>query len=72
MRTPYVRMNERNSETEPEVVKCVTPEKYERCTFCNTRLIFSHDLNLSYFEVIETSQCPGCGVATHPRKFTLH
>ena len=31
----------------------------------------THDLNISYLQVIETSRCPGCGVAPHPKKFTL-
>ena len=72
MRTPYTRMDlQRNHENEPEAVKAVVAEKYERCSFCNSKLVFSHDLNLSYLEVIETSQCPGCGVSAHPKKFTL-
>lgn len=46
--------------------------KYERCSFCNSKLLFTHDLNLSYLQVIENSRCPGCGVTMRPRKFTLH
>jgi hypothetical protein len=59
-------------ENEPECVKAIEVEKYERCTFCSSKLVFSHDLNLNYFQVIETSRCPGCGVSMLPKKFTLH
>ena len=27
-------------------------EKFERCSFCSTKLLFSHDLNLNYFQVV--------------------
>ena len=57
---------------QPERIKTVQMEKYERCTFCHSKLVFTHDLNISYFQVIETSRCPGCGVTMHPKRFTLH
>lgn len=71
MRSPFTRVMP-NQENEPESVKSIMLETYERCTFCSSKLVFNHDLNLSYLEVIETSQCPGCGVAMNPKKFTLH
>ncbi len=71
MRTPFTRMTQ-NPENEPESVKSVLQDSYGRCNFCNSKLVFSHDLNLSFLEVIETSQCPGCGVSMNPKKFTLH
>ncbi len=55
-----------------EQVKQILRASYECCAFCNTKLVFTHDLNLSYFQVLETSRCPGCGVTMRPRKFTLH
>ena len=72
MRTPFNRMSLTNNDNEPDTVKSVMVEKYERCSFCSSKLVFSHDLNLSYLEVVESGQCPGCGVAVHPKKFTLH
>lgn len=71
MRTPYNRMALNQQETEPETVKCVMLEHYDRCHFCGSKLVFNHDLNLSILQVIETSQCPGCGVSMNPKKFTL-
>jgi hypothetical protein len=70
MRTPFNRP-ELSREGEPESVKSILLEKYERCSFCNSKLMFSHDLNLSYLQVVETGKCPGCGVTMHPKKFTL-
>ena len=72
MRTPYNRHELQNQEADSEVVKAVELEKYERCSFCSSKLVFSHDLNLNYLQVIETSRCPGCGVSMLPKKFTLH
>ena len=72
MRTPYTRMNLNQNENEPESVKSVLIEHYERCGYCSSKLVFNHDLNLNYLQVIETGQCPGCGVTMHPKKFTLH
>ena len=69
MRTPFNRPDA--NEQEPDYLHAVNVEKYERCTFCNSKLVFSHDLNISYLQVIETSRCPGCGVTAHPKKFTL-
>ena len=71
MSTPYLRPEE-YQEGEPERGPSVVTEKYERCSFCNSRLLFSHDLDLMSFEVIETSRCPGCGVTMTPKKFKLH
>jgi uncharacterized protein with PIN domain len=47
-------------------------EKFERCSFCNSKLIFTHHHNLGYFQVIESARCTGCGVVPEPKKFTLH
>ena len=58
--------------TDCEAARTDLREKFERCSFCNSKLLFSHDLNLSYFEVVESSRCPGCGVTMRPKKFTLH
>jgi Pyruvate/2-oxoacid:ferredoxin oxidoreductase delta subunit len=71
MRTPFSVRDIQNNENEAEHLKCMSVEHYERCVFCNSKLIFTHDLNLSYLQVIETSRCPGCGVAPQPKKFTL-
>jgi len=70
MKSPYTRIDAQR-ESEAETVKSIQVEKYERCSFCNSKIIFSHDLNLTYLEVIETGRCPGCGVAMNPKKFTL-
>lgn len=71
MRTPFTRIETQHREGDPESVSCVNQERYERCTFCNSKLIFTHDLNLNYLEVIETGRCPGCGVSLNPKRFTL-
>ncbi len=72
MKSPYSSKEIQRPETDAQPVQAIMPEKYERCGFCNSKLVFSHDLNLAYLEVIETGRCPGCGVAMHPKKFTLH
>jgi uncharacterized protein with PIN domain len=71
MRTPFSVTDIQNSHNEADAAKCMSVEHYERCSFCNSKLIFTHDLNISYMQVVETSRCPGCGVAPHPKKFTL-
>lgn len=71
MSTPYTRPSV-TQENEPETVKVVVRERYERCAFCNSKLLFNHDLNLHQFEVIETSRCPSCGVSMTPKKFPLN
>lgn len=58
-------------ELEPESLKAVFIETYEKCTFCGSKLIFSHDMNLGFLQVIEVARCPGCGVTMNPKKFTL-
>jgi hypothetical protein len=72
MSNPYTRPSALANENEPETVKVVVREKYERCAFCNSKLLFNHDLNLHHFEVIETSRCPSCGVSMTPKKFSLN
>lgn len=72
MRSPYVRPDvEKTIEDDPEILNHVILERYERCSFCNSKLVFSHDLNVNFLEVIETGQCPGCGVTKNPKKFSL-
>lgn len=71
MRSPYNSSEISPNENEPDTIRCIMMEKYERCSFCNSRLVFSHDLNIQYLHVIETSRCPGCGVTTNPKRFTL-
>ena len=71
MRSPYNAIELNPRENEPEQVKAVSLEKYDRCNYCNSKLVFSHDMNHGFLQVIETSRCPGCGVTAHPKKFTL-
>ena len=71
MSTPF-SLPDYIEEEQPERIKAVQMEKYERCSFCHSKLVFTHDLNISFFQVIETSRCPGCGVTMHPKRFTLH
>ncbi len=71
MRTPYERKEMFGAETEIETVKSILLEKYERCVYCGSKLLFSHDLNLGLLEIVESSRCTGCGVSHHPKKFTL-
>ena len=70
MSSPYCQPEEITDGETEQGPKVVT-EKYERCSFCNSRLLFSHELDLHSFEVIESSRCPGCGVSMTPKKFTL-
>jgi hypothetical protein len=71
MRSPYLRVEPSTLEGNVEDLECFKPEQFERCNYCNTKLLFTHDLNLSYFEVIENCRCPGCGVTKNPQRFTL-
>ncbi len=71
MRTPYSIQDIQNTANEVDHSKCLSLEHYERCSFCNSKLIFTHDLNITYLQVTEMSRCPGCGVAPNPKKFTL-
>ena len=71
MRTPYSRIEPQEYEGDHESPKALLTEKFERCSFCNSKLIFTHDLNLSYLQVVETGRCSGCGVTLNPKKYTL-
>jgi DNA-directed RNA polymerase subunit RPC12/RpoP len=72
MRTPYLTVDSATLDgNNVEEVTDLTAEKFERCNYCNTKLLFTHDLNLSYFEVTENCRCPGCGVTKTPQRFTL-
>ena len=71
MKTPFSIQEIQNSQNESDPIQCLSVQHYERCSFCNSKLIFTHDLNISFLQVIETCRCPGCGVAPNPQKFTL-
>ncbi|MBY0370824.1 hypothetical protein K2X33_09075 [bacterium] len=71
MRSPYTRVENSTLDGTGEEVNYQVPEPFERCVYCNTKLLFTHDLNLSYLEVIESCRCPGCGVTKAPQRFTL-
>ena len=71
MKSPYSLTDIQRPENEAEPVKCVSLDRYERCGFCQSKIVFSHDLDMTYLEVIEKGRCPGCGVSLNPRKFTL-
>lgn len=71
MSSPYAVEELDTNEREPESLKVVCMESYENCTFCGSRLVFTHDLNLGLLQVIEVARCPGCGVKMNPKKFTL-
>lgn len=71
MRTPFSRIDPQDYEKEAESHRGILLEKYERCNFCNSRLVFSHDLNLMHLQVVETGRCPGCGVSLIPKKYTI-
>ena len=70
MRSPYVRPNDGNG-TAPDPGEAVTRESYEQCHFCHSRIVFSHDLNLPYLEVVESARCAGCGVTRNPKRYRL-
>ncbi len=72
MRSPYNQLAHDSADVEFDSVQTVDLENYERCHYCHSKLIFNHDLNLMFLQVVETSQCTGCGVAASPKKFTLH
>jgi len=71
MRTPFdhkaLKDVDMDSEDRPFMA-----DRFERCAYCNTKLLFTHDLNLTNLEVTENGRCPACGVHTQPRKHTLH
>lgn len=71
MRSPYLRVDSTVLDGNAEDNLAFSPEQLERCGYCNTKLLFTHDLNLHYFEVIENCRCPGCGVTKSPQRFTL-
>ncbi len=70
MKSPYVRIE--TNPQEADVIKATSVQAYERCNYCSSKLVFTHDLNISFLQVIEVGKCPGCGVSLHPKKFTLH
>jgi len=71
MRSPYTRVESSTLDGNCEQVNYMAAEQFERCHYCNTKLLFTHDLNLSYFEIVENCRCPGCGVTKTPQRFTL-
>lgn len=60
------------NDKDPQQKQTTAVKKLEQCPFCDSKLLFTHDLNLSYLQVVETSRCPGCGVTMRPKTFTLH
>ena len=71
MESPYNSTGVAGCENEPESLKVVFMESYEKCSFCGSKLVFSHDLNIGFLQVVEVARCPGCGVTMNPKKFTL-
>lgn len=71
MRTPFLPVESTTLEGNPEGSDLLATEQFSRCAYCNTKLLFTHDLNLHFFEVIENCRCPGCGVTKSPQRFTL-
>jgi DNA-directed RNA polymerase subunit RPC12/RpoP len=71
MTSPYLRQEAEFKENEPETLKSIMVESYENCSFCGSKLVFSHDLNFGFLQVIEVARCSGCGVTMNPKKFTL-
>ncbi len=69
MRSPYVRPDDGTHSHENG--EAVTQEAYEHCHFCHSRIVFSHDLNLPYLEVVESARCAGCGVTRNPKRYRL-
>ena len=63
---------EKDQENNKKDLKAMLVDKYERCCFCHTKLLFTHEFNLAHYQVIESSQCPGCGAVMKPQKFSLH
>lgn len=72
MSSPYNQPELFGSEDFETVPCLLQKDRYERCSFCSSKLLFTHDLNLPTFEVIEKCRCPGCGVTLTPKKFKLH
>jgi len=72
MASPYSRPSLDRSENDPHPTGSVHHvDGYGRCGYCGSKLVYSHDLDLSHLEVIETGRCLGCGVAAHPERHTL-
>ena len=69
--SPYVSGDLDSLEREQEKVHAVQLEHYERCSFCHSKLLFSHNLNLQHLEIVESGKCPACGVTTNPKRFTI-
>ncbi len=63
---------QKNESNEEKNLTFLMLERYERCPFCNSRLIFSHEIDLVFFEVVESSRCTGCGVTLTPKKYKIH
>jgi|GEM_PF-1199328 len=71
MKSPFLQVSEPGRENDFESVRCIDINTYDRCAFCHSKLVFSHDLNMTHAAVIETSNCPSCGASMNPKKFTL-
>ncbi len=70
MKTPYSKLATHEDET--NLLSLMTIDQYQRCHYCHTELILDHELNLTLFQVIENSHCPGCGVHLKPRSYSLN
>lgn len=71
MSTPFSKIEPQEYEKAADSHRTPLLEKYDRCSFCNSKLIYTHDLNLVHLQVVETGRCPGCGVSLIPKKYTL-
>jgi hypothetical protein len=71
MRPAIYAQDAQNQDTHREELHLVLIARFEKCPYCHSKLLFTHDLNLEHFEVTENGRCSGCGMHTSPRKHTL-
>ncbi len=71
MRSPYLPVEESTLENSSGDFENFKAESRDQCGYCNSRLLYTHELNLSLFEVVESCRCSGCGVTKTPQRFSL-
>lgn len=71
MRSMLISDEKNHLEIDVDTLHAGIVAKFERCPYCNTKLLFTHDLSLAQLEVTENARCPGCGMHTTPQKHSI-
>jgi len=71
MRLPTIQLKEKETSEILNDTSREALEKMQRCNYCNTKLVFAHEIDLEFLEITENSKCLGCGATRETKKFSI-